>query len=145
MPEQIEVPTLPEVTIIQDGKQVDTSAIDNYDSFMSWLIQASMAANIAKIRKYYDDRVSRGEIQYYRLNVTGIEQEIQCTPPGQSLYVENYGPSQLYITINSSNRIGTPIPVNRAVYFPFDTHVIERFYIATPPGTIATGSAILKY
>jgi hypothetical protein len=142
MPEEIEVPALPKVKVIQNGKPVDTSAIDNYDEFMSFLMQASMAANIAGIKRYYDDRKSDGEVQTLELNVTPTTIEIPVTP-SQSLYIENNGPGQIFVSLNSG-RYSTPIPATRAAIFPFENHAIERFYIWSAAGTVATAVAILK-
>jgi len=143
VPDEVQVPNLPDVEIIKDGKRVDTSAIDNYDEFMAFLMQASIAANTAKIRKYYDDRASAGEVQTFELNITPDSQEIPCIP-SQSLYVENNGPGQIFVSLNSG-RFATPIAATRKAYFPFETHVIERFYVWSAPGTVATATAIAKY
>lgn len=144
MPEQVEVSNPPPVKIIMDGKPVDTSAIDDYDSFMSYLMEASIAANTVRLRKLEEDRQSQGEIQPITLNVTETIEEIPVHP-SQSLYLENNGPGQIFVTINSPNRTPTPVPATRAVYFPFDNHIINSFCVWTAPGTTATGIAILKY
>jgi len=143
VPDEVQVPNLPDVEIIKDGKRVDTSAIDNYDEFMAFLMQASIAANTAKIRKYYDDRASAGDVQTFELNITPDSQEIPCIP-SQSLYVENNGPGQIFVSLNYG-RFATRIPATRKAYFPFETHVIERFYVWSAPGTVATATAIAKY
>lgn len=144
MPDQLQVPNLPDVEIIKDGKRVDTSAIDDYDDFMSFLMLASIAANTAKTRKLEEDRRSEGEIQPIILRVTSTIQEIPVHP-SQSLYLENNGPGQVYVTTNSRNRVPTPVPATRQVYFPFENHAIRSFCVWTDPGTVATAIAILKY
>ena len=143
MPEQL--PALPDVEIIKDGKRVDTSAIDDYDGFVASLYQASIAANTAKIRKYYDDRKSVGRILNLPLSITPNFEDIRCPYPCQTLYVENNGPGQIFIAVNSMEGRATPIPRDRDAYFPFETHVIERFYVWSAAGTVATAIAILKY
>ena len=145
MPEKIELPALPDVEIIKDGKRVDTSAIDDYDSFMASLYQASIAANTAKIRKHFDDRTSKGRILYLPLDITQNSEDIRCPYPCQTLYVENNGPGLIFVAINSLEGRATPIPADRDAYFPFETHVIERFYVWSAAGTVATATAILKY
>ncbi|MBA7709853.1 hypothetical protein ES703_118779 [subsurface metagenome] len=145
MAEEVHLSSIPKVKIIKDGKEVDTSAIDDYDPFMTFLMQASIAANTAKIRKYYEDRASAGEIEPFELDITPEPQEVEPYYPSQSLYVENKGPGQIFVTINAQNRTPTPIPATREAYFPFETHVIERFYVWSAPGTVATATAILKY
>jgi hypothetical protein len=143
--EEIKVPSLPDVKIIKDGKQVDTSAIDNYDEFMAFLMQASIAANAVKVRKLAEDRASKGEIVPFTLNITQNSQEISCPYPCQSLYIENDGPGEIFVTINSRNRTPTPVAATRKAYFPFENHVIERFFVWSALGTVATSKAILKY
>lgn len=146
MPESIELPKLPDVEIIENGKRVDTSAIDNYDSFMALVVQLSQAANTAKIKKLQEDRASKGEVIPFSFdNITEDYEEIILPHPCQSLYIENYGPGEIFITINSRSRTPTPIAATREAYFPFENHVIERFYVWSAAGTVATARAIAKY
>jgi hypothetical protein len=143
--EPIDIATLPRPTIIKDGREVDTSAIDNYDQFMSFLMQASMAANIAQIKKHFDDCKSIGRAPSYPINnITPISQEIPCEQPAQSLYIVNNGPGQIFVAVNSSGDSATPIAAGKAAYFPFETHVIQKFYVWSAAGTTATATAILK-
>ena len=139
------MPALPDVKITKDGKPVDTSSIDNYDGFVASLYQASIAANTAKIRKYYDDRKSKGGAQPFALNLTPATQEIRCPYPSQSLYMKNNGPGQIFVSINALGETAIPVLAFEAVYFPYETHVIERFYVRSAAGTVATATALLKY
>ncbi len=145
MAEEVHLPSIPNVKIIKDGKEVDTSAIDDYDSFMTFLMQAAATANVVKIRKHLDDRTSIGEAEPFDLDITPKPQEVEPYHPSQSLYLENHGPGKIFVTINSQNRSPTPIAATREVYFPFETHVIERFFVWSAPGTVATATAIAKY
>jgi len=143
--ENIQLQSIPKVEVVdQNGKSLDTSAIDNYDAFMASLFQASIAANTAKIRKLEEDRQSKGKILNLPLNITQNEDEIRCPYPCQSLFVENNGPGQIFISINSPEESPTPIPATRQAIFPFDNHAIERFYVSSAAGTVATATAILK-
>jgi len=143
--EKVELSAPPDVEIIKDGKRVDTSAIDNYDQFMAFLMQASIAANTAKIRKYYDDRKSKGRATHFDLNLTQATQEIRCPYPSQSLYLDNNGPGQIFVSINAREEPAIPVAAFRAVYIPYETHVIERFFVRSAGGTVATATALLKY
>jgi hypothetical protein len=144
--ESIHLPELPKVEVVDgQGKPIDTSTIDNYDGFMAFLMQASIAANTASMKKYYDDRKSKGRILYLPLDITQNRQGNKLPYPCQTLYIENNGPGQIFIAINSPEGRATPVPATRQAYFPFETHVIERFYIWSAAGTVATATAIGKY
>lgn len=145
MPEQIQVPNLPDVEIVdQNGKRLDTSAIDNYDSFMGFLVQASAAKSLLDIKKHIEDRTSQGKKFTFLLSITPNTQEIRCPSLCQTLYIENNGPGQIFVAINSLGDI-TPIAAGREAYFPYETHVIESFFVWSAGGTVATATAIAKY
>lgn len=145
MAEEVHLPSIPNVKIIKDGKEVDTSAIDDYDSFMNFVMLASIASQAVKIRRHFDDRTSIGETEPFDLDITPEPQEVKPYYPSQSMYLENHGPGKIFVTLNSQNRRPTPIEANREAYFPFENHVIRRFYVWSEPGTVATAIAILKY
>jgi hypothetical protein len=142
--DEIEISTAPRVKVIQNGREVDTSAIDNYDQFMSFLMQASIAANQAKVRQYCDDKRSHGRAPSIPLSITSISQEIECPEAAQSLYVFNNGPGQIFVAVNVETDPPIPIIPGVAAYLPFETHVIERFYVWSATGTTATATAIFK-
>jgi len=142
VPEEIQLPALPDIKVIRDGKQVDTSAIDNYDAFMTYLITASMAANIAKIRRYQEDKLSKGKTPNFPLTITPAPpQEVRCPEPAQSLYLINDGPGQIFVAINALDGDPTPLLANEALELDFEAHVLQRFYVWSAPGTIATARA----
>ena len=135
---------VPQITI--NGKPVDTSAIDDYDGFMGFIMQASAAANIAKLKKYAEDQQSKGHVFSLPLNIGPVpEQQIQCPEPLQTLYIENTGAAQIFVAINSLSSPATPIPAGREALFSFKNHVLELFYVWTAPGTVSTATAILSY
>jgi len=143
--EEIQVPTLPNVKIIKDGKPVDTSGIDNYDAFMTYLMTASIAANTAKIRRYYEGRTSKGKTQNYPLTITPTSLEVRCPYPSQSLYLINDGPGQIFVAINDLAGDPTPLLVNEAMSVDFETHELQRFYVWSAPGTVATARAVAAF
>jgi len=140
--EEIQLPTFPDVKIIRDGKQVDTSAIDDYDPFMTFLMTASIAANTAKLRRFQEDRISKGKTLNFPLNVTPTSQNIRCPYPAQSLYLVNDGPGQIFVAINALDGDPTPLLVNEALSLDFETHELERFYVWSAPGTVAAARAV---
>ncbi len=143
MVDQIEIPSLPEVKVTRDGKPVDTSAIDNYDAFMSFLMLSSIAANTAKMRRYYEDRTSIGEVQNFELAVTPTPLEIKCYP-SQSIYVVNDGPGDIFVTINALTRTPTHLHLHDEMTDDFQTHKLYCFYVWSAPGTVATARAKVK-
>jgi hypothetical protein len=145
MSKELETPTLPDLKIIQDGKQVDTSAIDNFDEFMSFVTLVGIAANTRKVRKYYEDRTSIGEVQNFVLEVTPEPQVAYCVSPSQSLHVRNDGPGTVFITINALGRAPAPLHTRDELTLDFETHKLEKFFVWSAPGTIATVRAMAKY
>lgn len=146
MPEEIQLPTLPNVKIIRDGKQVDTSAIDNYDAFMTFVMTASIASNIVKMRRYQEGRISKGKTQNFPLTITPIPaQEVRCPYPAQSLYLINDGPGQIFVSINDPAGDPTPLLVNEALSADFETHILEKFYVWSAAGTVATARAVTAF
>lgn len=143
MPDEIAISELP--TIKVNGKAVDTSSIDNYDQFMSFLVQAAAAAHLSKIRKYVEDRTSVGEEQNWELNITDEPKEIVCSHPSQSLYVINDGPGDIFVAINALGRTATHLYPHDQMTDNFETHKLQRFYIWSASGTVARARAKVKY
>jgi hypothetical protein len=145
VPEQIEVPTLPDVRVTQNGKAVDTSAIDNYDDFMLWLMQAAAVSHLAKIRRTLEDFTSVGEPQNINLNITPTVQEIILAHPSQSIWLVNDGPGDIYVAENSFGIVPQLLHIRDEMWDDFKGHKLFRFYIWSAPGTIATARAKVKY
>jgi hypothetical protein len=146
MSEEIQVPTLPNIKIIRDGKQVDTSAIDDYDPFMTFLMTASIAANTAKLRRYQEDRISKGKTKNFPLTINPAPpQEVRCPFPAQSLYLINDGPGQIFVAINALDGDPTPLLLGEALSVDFETHTLERFYVWSAAGTVATARAVVAF
>jgi hypothetical protein len=143
--EEIQIPTLPDVKIVRDGKPVDTSAIDDYDSFMSFLMLASIASQAVKIRRYVEDRTSIGREQNFELNITPAVQEIILAYPSQSLYIKNDGPGQIYVEINLPGYGATRLLANDKKEVNFETHKLKQFNVWSAPGTIASARAVVKF
>ncbi|MGQ9545927.1 MAG: hypothetical protein ACUVTR_02010 [Dehalococcoidia bacterium] len=145
MPDEVEAPNPPKVTVIKNGKAVDTSAIDNYDSFMAFLMQASQAANIAKIRKYYDDRTSIGREENFELSITPATQEIVLAYPAQSFYIINDGPGQIFVEINGPGFAPNRLLPHDKKEINFETHKLKKFSVWSAAGTTATARATAKF
>lgn len=144
MPE-VEVPALPEVKVTQNGRSVDTSAIDNYDEFMAYLMQAAAAAHLAKIRKYVEDLTPLGGVQNFELDVTSTTQCVSLVHPAQSLYVVNDGPADIFVCENSVASVPTRLHSHEQMLNDFKAHKLLRFFIWSAVGTIATARAKIRY
>lgn len=147
MAEEVRLPSIPKVKIIKDGKEVDTSAIDDYDPFMTFIMQAAQTANIVKIRKHFDDRTSIGETENFDLNITPEPQEVEPYYPAQSLSLVNRVTSagKIFVAINALNRTATPLEPGEPFKINFETHTLRRFYVWSEPGTVATAWAVVKF
>jgi hypothetical protein len=143
--DEIEISTAPRVKVIQNGREVDTSAIDNYDQFMGFLMQASMAANMAQIKKYYDDRSSVGGVQNWELQLRPTPLEVTCHRPCQSIYVVNDGPGDIYVVENSLERTPARLHIHDEMFNNFELHKLLCFYIWSATGTEATARIKVKY
>lgn len=143
--DEMQMPRLPDVKVIKDGKPVDTSAIDDYDNFMSFIMLASIASQAVRVRRYFDDRTSEGETQNFPLNITIDPQEVLCSQPSQSLYIINDGPGLIFVTINALGRTATPLLTGEDMALDFETHKLHRFYVWSAAGTVATARAQVKF
>lgn len=146
MPNEIQVPNPPAVEIVdQNGKHLDTSAIDNYDAFMTYLMTASIASNTVKIRRYHEDRTSKGKVQNFALSITPVVQELRCNHPSQSIYIINDGPGDIFFVENDPSVDPAQLHATDELWNDFETHRLLCFYVWSAAGTIATARAKVKY
>jgi hypothetical protein len=146
MGETIQLPSLPNVEIVDpNGKHLDTSAIDNYDSFMTFLMQAAATANIIKIKKHLDDKKSQGREENFELNITPVLQEVFCNHPSQSFYIFNDGPGDIFIEINLPGYSPAHLAMGEDKFVDFETHVLKQFNVWSASGTIAAARAVVKF
>jgi hypothetical protein len=143
VPNEIEVPELPQVRV--NGKSVDTSAIDNYDSFMAYLMAAAQTSHLARIRRHLEDTASIGEVQNWVLAITPDPQLVQCAHPSQSIWLVNDGPGDIFVTENALGRVPTQLHTRDEMWDDFKVHRLYRFYVWSAPGTVATARAKVKY
>jgi len=120
--------------------------IENYDSFMSFLMLASINAQAAKIRKYLEDRKSQGNIQHFDINATSPfpSQEFRVEPPAQSISLHNDGPGILWVEYNERNSGKTILNPTETRNINFVTHELKRFYVGCPAGATAIARADTK-
>jgi len=129
--------------------------IENYDSFMSFLMLTSINAQAAKIRKYLEDRESRGTIQNFDVLATSPfpSHELNVEPPAQSISLRNDGPPPgsprgvpgiLWIEWNERNSGKTILNPTESCHIKFETHKLKRFYVGCPAGATAMVRAATK-
>ena len=145
---QLDKSDMPQVEIFENGKRVDTSAIDNYDDFMMFLVAASTAASTRKLVKIAEDDTSQGWIQpFNNIPVTSTEPslEIHANSPGQSVSLRNAGPGQVNVYINHRNMAPKLLNALQLLNIDFKGHKLTNIYISCPvAGATAVVDGLIK-
>lgn len=150
--QEIKALTVPKIEMVtREGKP---ASIDDYDSFMQFLMLASIASQAVKIRRYFEDRESDGWIENFEAAVPSDSpaQEFQLTEPAQSISLRNNGdyrpgtvPALVLIAWNRRHSTKTILNPNETCDIDFETHKLYRFYAqASPAGAIANIRAVAK-
>ena len=146
--EELKAMTAPKVEIVtHEGKP---TSIDDYDSFMQFLMLASIASQAVKIRKYFDDRTSQGRIENFDQIIASPaepSQEFILSSPAQSISITNNAPvGGLVIWVEINRRFNTRRTLNpgEVLNIDFEMHKLERFFVQCPPGVPPTFSATAK-
>lgn len=127
-----------QVKIAEDGKNVMRPDV------MNFLLLASIASQVVKVRKYFDDRTPNGYIQAWTLPVTAVRQRIDLTWVAQSISFINDGPDPVHIWINSTAKPSHTINPNEAWNANFEVHKVKSFYHQCDPGDTATIRAVAQ-
>lgn len=135
----------PKVTVVEGGKKLDTSALDNHDSEMQFLLMASMNARIHKIAKYYEDKRSVGGLMNLDSVATDVRQEIQLPLKGQSLSLRNAGPNPVRVWINRLGDGSRPVAVNQGLDLDYETHELTTLFLQCAVGQTAAVAIAVKY
>lgn len=124
---------MPKVSVATpDGKP---TSIDDYDSFMSFLMQASQLAQLTKIRKYFDDRTSHGLIQRYDFVATDQIIELRLDYPAQSASIKKDGVNDVLVWVNTTLRPPHRMVRNGETFdIAVETHKLNCFYFQCNPG-----------
>jgi len=138
----IDPKAIPQVKVsTPDGKP---TSIDDYDSFMQFLITASMNAQLLKIRKHFDDRTSHGLIQRFNPMVTDQPTEIKVDYPAQSFSLFNDGPDPVTVWVNTRLRPEATVNAFETMNVSYETHVIKHFYLQCAPTQTAAVRIVAK-
>jgi len=138
----IDSEAMPKVSIsTADGK---STSIDDYDSFMQFLMIASMNAQLVKIRKYFDDRRPNGLIQRFNPLVTDQLTVITVDYPAQSFSLHNDGPDTVTAWVNTRLRPEFTVNNGETINVNYETHVIKHFYLQCAPTQTAAVRIVTK-
>lgn len=120
--------------------------IEDYDSFMSFLMLASINAQTAKIRRHLEDTESRGNVQNFDVLATSPfpSHELNVEPPAQSISLRNDGTGILWVEWNERNSSKTILNPAESCNIDFKTHKLKRFYVGCPAGATARVRAATK-
>ncbi len=146
--QELKAITAPKVEVVtREGKPTQ---IDDYDSFMQFLMLSSIASQAVKIRRYYDDRTSQGWIQNFDNVVASPalpSQEFTLDSPAQSISITNnalVGGPVIWVEINGRFNSRRTLNPRETLNINFETHKLERFFVQCPPGLPPTFSATAK-
>ena len=125
------------VQIVKNGEVVGPKGIDDYDSFMQFLMLASIAS-------YFADRTSEGLIESYPLTVTPTVTRVKLDYPAQALYIINDGLSPIFIKVNQRHKTPTQLNNGEDMFVDFETHKLTGFWHYCAAGGAATARAFTK-
>jgi len=96
---------------------------------MQFLMTASIASQAVKMRKYFDDKESKGWTQNFVIPVVPAVQRFEPDTPAQTIYVINDGPAVIFVEINK--RFSSPTQLNNGedMFIDFETHKLECFFV----------------
>ena len=130
--------------IIENGKELDTSQIDDYDPFMSYLIASAQLSRLNKIAKLMEDEMSVGWMQNLDVPVTSIIRELRPSTPAQSMFLVNDGPSNVMVTVNLSYTTPRVLLPTESMSIDFKGHKLIRFFVECSAGLTSNIRALLK-
>lgn len=139
LPQDFEVQIDPsKVSITEDGKKVMRPDILNF------LMLASINAQTARVRRYFDDRKSKGNVQPYNIPVTDEAQDIDIIPVAQSISLFNDGPNTVYYWVNNPYSEIASVNKGESTNINFETHEIKRLILWCDAGETASLRIIAK-
>ena len=133
----------PTVEVVdKDGHHVSNPRMD--PSIMNFIMLASVASQAVRIRKYFDDRTSRGLIQTYNIAATDVIQEIKVDYPAQSITIFNDGVDSVFIGVNTTGRPKATLNNGEQLNIDYEVHKIRLLYLQCNPGEVANVRIIAK-
>lgn len=140
--DKISMSTMPPVEVIENGQRVANPRMD--PSIMTFVMLASIASQAVKIRKYFDDRTSKGYIRPYNVTVTDVIMELKIDHPSQSFSLHNDGPNPVNVGVNNPSLQRAPININEDMAVDFETHKLKWLYLQCARAQTANVRIIAK-
>ena len=135
LPSKIVMPS--EVEISEDGQNVMRPDV------MQFLMTAAIASHAGKMRKYFDDRESKGWIQNFVVAANPVATRFRPTTPGQTFYIINDGAAAIFVELNKRFASATPLLATEDMFVDFETHKLEEFWVYTVGG-VAVARAMVR-
>lgn len=141
MSDNLPVPAMPQITVIEDGKEVPQERID--PAPMQFIMQAVAAAHLAKLRKLEESKVPVGT-RSSDFDVGPAPYSLAFDHPVISFSMVNNGPGVVRVKVNNPFMINEESPVLPGQPFTLNCvyPVIEEIYLYSD--TNATGSIYAK-
>ena len=141
--EQLKSLTVPKVSIV-DTKGAPAS-IDDYDSFMQFLMLASINANLTKMRKLQEDRESEGEMMGFDVAVTDQVEELDFPWDCQSMTLINSSVNPVDVWVNNMGHYPRRMRQNIPLEINFGGHKLKGVSLQCDPGLTANVEIAVKY
>lgn len=133
----------PQVKVVtRDGKP---ASIDDYDSFMQFLITASMASNIIKLRRLAEDDKS-DRTMAYQLIITDVNEYLTLHHRCASVTIINTSKNNVLCWLNNTENSPHRLRQNVPYSVDFKGHSLESIILRTQlPGVKADVEIAAKY
>jgi len=117
----VELPeTLKQVKIVD--KNGRPTSVDDYDSFMQFLMQAAATAQLVKLRKLEESKIPRKTVPL-KVTVTDTVMKLTVAPPWISYSLLNDGPGAITVWDNT-----TEDPLQESMIASNESHSVNMDY-----------------
>lgn len=129
---------LPEIEVVEKG-ETKTYPAQARPDVMAFLMQASMNAQLVRMRRLEESKVPTG-IRQMELNVTESGIRLWLDPPWIAFTLTNTGPDGVKFDVNEERLIYSEAPVEKDETVNVDMHypIIRRLYLVTEADESAT-------
>ena len=141
------IDSLPKQIEVVGGQDISGNPNIINSPVMQFVMLASIASQAVKIRKYFDDRESRGWVQNFNnIPVTAAvpSLKVDVDRPAQSISLTNDGPGIVWVEWNRRHSTPTILNPRETCNINFETHKLGKFFLQCPPGVVSTIRAVAK-